>query len=48
MKKGPIDMTTSTQTAPNRARFYDKISAYNLAPLWEVLHDLVTPAPKTP
>ena len=41
-------MTTSTQAASNRARFYDKISAYNLAPLWEVLHDLVTPAPKTP
>ena len=30
-----------------RQAYYDKISGYNLAPLWEVLKNLVTPEPKT-
>ena len=30
-----------------RQAYYDKISKYHLAPLWEVLKDLVTPEPKT-
>ena len=30
-----------------RQAYYDKISKYHLAPLWEVLKGLVTPEPKT-
>jgi gentisate 1,2-dioxygenase len=30
---------------PERQAFYDKIAPANLAPLWEQLHSLVTPAP---
>src|SRR6202790_3513044 len=30
---------------PERQAFYDRIAPYNLAPLWEQLHSLVTPAP---
>ena len=30
-----------------RQAYYDKISGYSLAPLWEVLKNLVTPEPKT-
>ena len=30
---------------PERQAFYDKIAPVNLAPLWEQLHSLVTPAP---
>jgi gentisate 1,2-dioxygenase len=30
-----------------RAAYYDKISKFHMAPLWEVLRDLVTPEPKT-
>jgi gentisate 1,2-dioxygenase len=33
---------------PEREAFYDRIGAYNLAPLWERLHHLVTPEPVTP
>ncbi len=33
---------------PEREAFYRRISANNLAPLWEVLHGLVTPEPVTP
>jgi gentisate 1,2-dioxygenase len=31
--------------APERQAFYDQIAPANLAPLWEQLHSLVTPAP---
>src|SRR5260370_9513111 len=31
-----------------RAGFYDRIAGHSLAPLWEVLHGLVTPTPRTP
>lgn len=34
--------------AAERKAFYDKISKANCAPLWEVLHDLITPTPHTP
>jgi gentisate 1,2-dioxygenase len=34
--------------APDRKAFYDRIDKGNLAPLWEVLHALVTPQPNTP
>jgi len=30
---------------PERQQFYDRIAPANLAPLWEQLHSLVTPAP---
>ena len=30
-----------------RQAYYDKISQFHLAPLWEVLRGLVTPEPKT-
>src|SRR5476651_1656578 len=30
-----------------RKAYYDKAGKYNMAPLWEVLKDLVTPEPKT-
>lgn len=35
--------------APSNARadFYDRIGAYSMAPLWEVLHNLVTPQPRS-
>src|SRR4029078_2708155 len=33
-------------TVPRQA-YYEKISKYHLAPLWEVLKGLVTPEPKT-
>ena len=31
---------------PERQAFYDKIAPQNLAPLWEQLHNLVTPEPR--
>ena len=34
--------------APERQAFYDRIAPANLAPLWEVLHGLVTREPVTP
>ncbi len=41
----------ATQQAPartaERQAFYDTIAPYNLAPLWEKLHHLVTPEPVT-
>jgi gentisate 1,2-dioxygenase len=33
---------------PGREAFYDRIGAFNLAPLWERLHSLVTARPVTP
>lgn len=34
---------------PNERReFYDRIAPLHLAPLWESLHDLITPEPRTP
>jgi gentisate 1,2-dioxygenase len=38
--------TTPTRT-PERAEFYERIAPLNLAPLWEQLHNLVTPEPVT-
>ena len=34
--------------APERKAFYDKIDTGSVAPLWEVLHNLVTKEPRTP
>ena len=36
------------QIAADRKSFYDKIGKSNLTPLWEVLHDIITPTPSTP
>src|SRR5229473_2141230 len=38
----------STTQTPERAAFYQRIAGHSLAPLWEVLHGLVTPTPQTP
>jgi gentisate 1,2-dioxygenase len=38
MEHGPV-------RTPERQEFYDRIAPANLAPLWEQLHNLVTPAP---
>ncbi len=48
-------MAVATATHPGskhnvqvaRQAYYDKISKFHMAPLWEVLKDLVTPEPKT-
>jgi len=38
----------SNAQAPERAEFYQRIAGHSLAPLWEVLHGLVTKTPQTP
>ena len=38
-------MATQSLRTPERRQFYDRIAPANLAPLWEQLHNLVTPAP---
>jgi gentisate 1,2-dioxygenase len=38
----------SASPAGGRAEFYGRMDKDNLAPLWEVLHDLVPPRPQTP
>src|SRR4029077_3390603 len=52
----PMAVATATpQTTPGskhnvqvaRQAYYDKISKFHMAPLWEVLKGLVTPEPKT-
>ncbi|MBM3597820.1 MAG: gentisate 1,2-dioxygenase [Alphaproteobacteria bacterium] len=42
-------MATHVKPTPSNARadFYERIGAHSLAPLWEVLHNLVTPQPVT-
>src|SRR5665213_3104933 len=46
-------VATATQPGPKhnvqvaRPAYYDKIPQFHMAPLWEVLKDLVTPEPKT-
>jgi gentisate 1,2-dioxygenase len=48
-------MDSATETAPNRKHnvtgarqaYYDKISKYDMAPLWEVLRNVVTKEPKS-
>lgn len=39
---------TGVDIAGTRKRYYDRISAKGMTPLWEVLHALVPPEPKTP
>ena len=40
-------MAQQAETAPERAAYYERIAAKNLAPLWEVLSGLVTSVPQT-
>jgi len=40
--------TAEGTVAAERRRFYERIAGDNLAPLWEVLHALVTPEPRSP
>jgi len=37
-----------TKLAADRKAFYDKIDKANVTPLWEVLHNIITPTPSTP
>ena len=41
-------MLTASETTTERTAFYQRIGRENLAPLWEVLGDLVTQTPRTP
>jgi gentisate 1,2-dioxygenase len=41
-------MDAAPARTPERTRFYDEIAPKNLAPLWEVLHALITREPATP
>ena len=38
-------MAGNAKTPPEREDFYRRIRPHNLAPLWEVLGDLITPQP---
>src|SRR5271154_4877657 len=38
----------AASVAPSREAFYQRLGEHSLAPLWEVLHGLVTPTPRTP
>ncbi len=40
-------MTPADGDADTRAGYYDRIAEHRLAPLWEVLHTLLSPAPTT-
>lgn len=40
--------TAGTGASQDRKRYYERIAAQNLTPLWEVLHALVPPSPNTP
>jgi gentisate 1,2-dioxygenase len=41
-------MKAAETRKPERRAYYDRIDAHNMAPLWEVLHNLVTPEPVSP
>src|SRR6516165_7309526 len=41
-------MEHAAARTPEREAFYDRIGGYNMAPLWERLHGLVTAQPTTP
>lgn len=43
-------MASSAKSIPSNARadYYGRIGAHSMAPLWEVLHSLVTPQPQSP
>jgi gentisate 1,2-dioxygenase len=41
-------MSASAASLGDRDRFYEHLAQRNMAPLWRVLHALVTPVPRTP
>ncbi len=41
-------MDASPNRTPEREAFYREISPHNLAPLWDVLHTVVTKEPASP
>ncbi len=41
-------MTAQTKPSPEREAYYRKIAHNNLAPLWEVIHELVLKEPRSP
>ena len=41
-------MFTAPEATADRKAFYQRIDGENLAPLWEVLGELVPPTPRTP
>src|SRR5215469_1145722 len=41
-------MTAQSKPSPEREAYYRKIAHNNLAPLWEVIHDLVLKEPRSP
>ncbi len=40
-------MESKPETTPDRAAFYQRMDGNNLAPLWEVMSNLITPEPKS-
>lgn len=40
-------METKPETTPDRAAFYRRMDGNNLAPLWEVMSNLITPEPRS-
>jgi gentisate 1,2-dioxygenase len=38
-------LSSAASVVPERAEFYERLRPHSLAPLWEVLHGLVTPQP---
>ena len=43
-----ISLSAQLQPSASRKQFYERISAGNCAPLWEVLHGLISAEPQTP
>ena len=48
MSAAATSTPTSTPTSNIRRDFYERIGRHDMAPLWEVLHGLVTKEPETP
>ena len=40
-----MSMHKDPEETPERTAYYDRIGAHNLAPLWTVFRELVTPEP---
>src|SRR3972149_10478980 len=48
IQENPMSAVPQPQISKERKHFYERISTGHVTPLWEVLHELVTPKPKTP
>src|SRR5690348_5892939 len=44
----PMSAVLQANVAADRKTFYDRIDKAHVAPLWEVLHAIITPTPNTP